>query len=165
MDNSNLSEKDKVSQPKELTKERSSKKGIILALLILLLLLFSLGVTVFFIGQRTTFFGRAFNLSEQTSEVMLENSYLFASPLSALANGKEKIRMTIFLLDSQGRGVLGKPVFLGQHENLSIKAIQPISDNLGRVIFDISASSAADYLIEAKVDNQILPQRVRLNFK
>jgi len=97
--------------------------------------------------------------------VVLDNSYLFASPLSAQAGGKEKIRVTVFLLDSQGRGVPGKVVFLGQDEKLKIDSVQAVSDNLGRALFDISSISPADYLIEANVDNQILPQRVKLNFR
>ncbi len=164
MDNSNLPEKDKVSQSKELTKERSSKKGIILALLILLLLLFSLGATIFFINQRTTFFGRATG-SIAVEEVALENSYLFASPLSAQANGQEKIRITVFILDSQGKGVYDKPVFLGQDERVQVKTIQGVTDNLGRAIFDVSSKTVADYLLEATVANQLIPQRVRVSFR
>ncbi len=145
--------------------ERHSKRGIIWALVILLILLFSLVLTVFFIGQRTTFFGRAFLTTGSLGEVALENSYLFASPLSVQADGREKIRVTIFILDSQGKGVYGKPVFLGQDERLEQTAIQSVTDELGRAIFDISAKVPGEYFIEAKIDNQILPQRVRVSFR
>ena len=145
--------------------EKKSKKGLILAIIILLILLFSLGAGVYFMGQRTVFWGRAFTPGTGIGEVVLDNSYLFASPLSAQADGKEKIRITVFLLDSQGKGVSGKVVFLGQNEKLKIEAVQAVSDNLGRAIFDVSSVSPADYLIEASVDNQILSQRVKLNFK
>jgi len=145
--------------------EKKSKKGLILAIIILLILLFSLGAGVYFMGQRTVFWGRAFTPGTGIGEVVLDNSYLFASPLSAQADGKEKIRITVFLLDSQGKGVAGKVVFLGQNEKLKIEAVQAVSDNLGRAIFDVSSVSPADYLIEASVDNQILSQRVKLNFK
>jgi hypothetical protein len=148
-----------------LKEEKKSKKGIALAILVLLILLLSLGAAVFFIGQRTVFWGRAFTPGAGVGEVVLDNSYLFASPLSAQAGGKEKIRVTVFLLDSQGRGVPGKVVFLGQDEKLKIDSVQAVSDNLGRALFDISSISPADYLIEANVDNQILPQRVKLNFR
>ena len=164
MDNSNLTEKDKFSQPVETIKKRSFKKGVILGLLILLILLFSLGAIIFFINQRTTFFGRASG-NPVVGEVALENSYLFASPLSAQANGKEKIRITVFVLDSQGRGVYDKPVFLGQDARLEIKTIQGVTDNLGRAIFDVSSMTGADYLLEAKVNNQLIPQRVRVSFR
>ncbi|MCJ7804511.1 hypothetical protein MUP35_02140 [Patescibacteria group bacterium] len=149
----------------ELREQKKSKKGIVLAIVVLLILLFSLGVGVFFISQRTVFWVRAFAPGAGVGEVVLDNSYLFASPLSAQANGKEKIRVTVFLLDAQGKGVPGKVVFLGQNEKLKIDSVQAVSDNLGRAFFDVSSIAAADYLIEAKVDNQILPQRVKLNFR
>ena len=135
---------------------KSSKKGIVLAIIIFLILLFSLGATITFVEQRTSFFGRAFTP---------ENSYLFASPLSTQAGGKEKIRVTVFLLDSQGKGVYGQPVFLGQDERLEITPVQAVTDELGRAIFDVLAKVPAEYLIEARVENQVLPQRVKLNFR
>lgn len=143
----------------------SSKRGVVFAIVILVILIFSLIPTVIFIQQRTTFFGRAFTPTGSVGEVALENSYLFASPLSARADGKEKIRVTIFILDSQGRGVYGKPVFLGQDERLEMTSIQAVTDNLGRAIFDIAATVPGEYFLEAKVDNQVLPQRLRVSFR
>jgi hypothetical protein len=154
-----------VKEPKEKEEKKKSKWGIFFLILFLLLLLFSLFWGVSFIGRRTAFWGRAFSPGLGVGEVALENSYLFASPLSALSGGQEKIRVTVFLLDSQGKGVPGKAVFLGQNEKLQIKSIQAVTDNLGRALFDIAAFAAADYLIEARVDNQVLPQRVKLNFR
>lgn len=154
-----------VKEPKEKEEKKKSKWGIIFLVLFLLLLLFSLFWGVSFIGRRIAFWGRAFTPGLGVGEVALENSYLFASPLSAQAGGQEKIRVTVFLLDSQGKGVPGKAVFLGQNEKLQIKSIQAVTDNLGRALFDIAAFASADYLIEAKVDNQVLPQRVKLNFR
>ena len=151
------------SQSEKETKD--SKQGIILALVVLLILLFSLGITIVFIRQRTSFFGRAFTPSTSSGEIVLENSYLFASPLSAQADGKEKIRVTIFILDSQGKGVYGQPVFLGQDERLEMTTIQAVTDELGRAIFDVAAKMPAEYLIEAKVNNQVIPQRVKVNFR
>jgi len=146
-------------------KKQRSKWTLFLIFLLIILLLFSLALTVFFIRQRTTFFGRAFSSMETSGDVVLENSYLFISPLSAQSGGKEKIRLTAFLLDNQGRGVANQAVFLGQNEKLEITIVQGVTDNLGRAYFDIAAFSSGDYYLEAKTNNQILPQRVKLNFK
>ncbi|PIS14653.1 hypothetical protein COT64_01520 [Candidatus Shapirobacteria bacterium CG09_land_8_20_14_0_10_39_12] len=144
-------------------------KRIIFTFLIIFFLLLSLSLTVFFISQRTTFFGRAFgptnNRASSAETIEIDNCYLFASPLQARADGKEKIRVTVFILDSQGRGVSGEAVFLGQDERLEIIGIQPVTDDLGRAIFDISSSTVANFLIEARAGNKTLPQRVRLNFR
>ena len=101
----------------------------------------------------------------EVGEISLENSYVFASPLSAEIGGREKIRVTVFVLDTEGRGVYGKPVFLGQDERLEITSVQAVTDNLGRAIFDISATTVADYFIEARVENRILLQRAKVNFR
>jgi len=138
-------------------------KKTTLILLVVLFLLFSLVGLVFFISQRTTFFGRAYKPTIGTN-FSPQNSYLFASPLRAAADGQEKIRVTVFLLDSSGKGVVGQTVFLGQNERLTISPIQPTTDELGRAIFDISANSAGEYLIEARVGSEILPQRVKIIF-
>lgn len=137
------------------------KRGFLIILVIILLL--SLSGLVVLISQRTSFFGRAYNLHQ--GEVSLENSYIFASPLQAKVGGEEKIRITVFLLDSSGRGVGGRSVSLGQHPSLLITPVQPVTDDLGRAIFDISANQAGEYLLEAKTDSQILPQRVKVIFR
>lgn len=58
----------------------------------------------------------------------------------------------------------GQTVFLGQNERLTISPVQSTTDELGRAIFDISANNPGEYLIEARVGNEILPQRVRISF-
>ena len=137
----------------------------ILLAVVLLFLLASLGVMVVFISERTTLFGKAFGPSLKTGIIEVENSYMFASPLVAKADGKEKIRVTVFILDGQGRGVSGKLVSLGEDQRLAIDFVQQVTDSLGRAIFDISATAVADYLLEARVENQVLPQAVRVSFR
>ena len=138
-------------------------KKTTLILLAVFFLLFSLGGLVIFVSQRTTFFGRAYTPRLGTN-FSSQNSYLFASPLRAAADGQEKIRITVFLLDSSGRGVAGQTVLLGQNERLTISPVQPTTDELGRAIFDISSQAAGEYLIEARVGNEILPQRIKISF-
>jgi len=138
-------------------------KKTTLILLVVFFLLFSLGGLVIFVSQRTTFFGRAYTPGGGTN-FSSQNSYLFASPLRATADGQEKIRITVFLLDSSGRGVAGQKVLLGQNERLTISPVQSTTDELGRAIFDISSQVAGEYLIEARVGNEILPQRIKISF-
>jgi hypothetical protein len=165
MDNNNFNRNKELEE--ELKREKKSRKkwSALLILLLIIFLLFSLVFSVFYIRQRTTFFGRAFSSLETTGDVALDNSYLFISPLSAQSGGKEKIRLTVFLLDNQGKGVANQAVFLGQNEKMEITIVQGVTDNLGRAYFDIASFSPGDYYLEAKVNDQILPQRVKLNFK
>ena len=147
-------------EPKNIEPKRDNKRFIWLILLILLLLS-SLVIGVVLVQRRVFFLPRA----TEIGEISPENSYVFASPLIAQAGGKEKIRVTVFILDTEGRGVSSRLVSLGRDERLEIVGIREVTDDLGRAIFDISAVSAADYFIEAMVENRILPQRVKVSFR
>jgi len=126
---------------------------------LLLFLLFGINL----INNRTNTAPKAYTPIDTTS-VGIDNSYLFASPLTAEVGG-EKIRINVYILNKQGIGLSGKIVSLGQVENLRIGAIQPTTDFLGKAVFDVSGFSPGVYLIEASVDGKVLPQRVSVTFK
>jgi len=131
------------------------------AIIFLFVLFLGLGLFVYFTGQQTRLGGKA-TVSGTYSP---ENSYLFASPLLAVANNQERIRVTVFVLDSQGVGVSGKTVFLGKTANLVTASIQPTTDSLGKAVFDISTNVPAEYVIQVDVEGQVLPQTVKVNFR
>lgn len=133
----------------------------LLAIIFLFILILGLGFLVYFIGQQTRLTGKA----AVTGTYSPENSYLFASPLLAIANGQERIRVTVFVLDSKGVGVSGKTVFLGKTDNLLSASIQPTTDSLGKAVFDISTTVPAEYVIQVDVEGQVLPQTVKVNFR
>lgn len=133
----------------------------ILVILALLFSLLILTLTVYLVNQQTRLTGRA----AQEGTLSLENSYVFASPLMASANGEEKIRITIFALDSQGVGVWGKSVQIGQAQNLLAESIQSVTDRVGKAVFDVSSRIAAEYLIEVQIDGKTLPQEIKVIFK
>lgn len=123
-------------------------------------------LVVFFILLLLLLFWFVFYRKAQPSSLVeINNSYLFASPLQAKVAVKEKIRVTVFILDEQGRGVSDEPVFLGQDDRLEISSVQSVTDDFGRAIFDVSSSVVGDFLIEARVGNRTLPQRVRISFR
>ena len=92
------------------------------------------------------------------------NSYIFASPISAQADGLEVIRITVFLLDSQGLGVAGQKVSLNTGVSLLINDVLPVTDENGKAIFDISSETAGDYTISVSAANQVLQQQVTISF-
>lgn len=93
-----------------------------------------------------------------------ENSYLFISPLRAKANGEEKIRISVFVLDGRGLGVPGKKVNLGSDPNLHVDTVQEMSDNFGKAVFDVAATKAGEYFIEVTVDGQKMAKKAHLSF-
>lgn len=93
-----------------------------------------------------------------------DTSYVFVSPLRAKANGQEKQRLTVFVLNNQGLGVLGKKVVLENTKNLNVEVIQGLTDNFGKAVFDISTTQAGDYYLDVKVEETSLAQKARLSF-
>ncbi|MCL4363704.1 Ig-like domain-containing protein [Patescibacteria group bacterium] len=131
---------------------------IFLALFVFILLGFSL----FFGLYEVKFFSS--KASVKTVSFSVDNSYVFITPLQARANGQEKIRVTVFVLDDQGLGVLGKNVILAPNEALNIENIQALTDNFGKAYFDVSSTKAGDYFLDVKVDGQSLKQSAHLTF-
>ena len=98
------------------------------------------------------------------SSFSIDNSYIFSTPSQARANGQEKIRLTVFILNNQGLGVLGKKIFIGTDPSLNIEAIQGLTDNYGKAYFDISSSKAGEYFLEIKADDTALKSKAHIVF-
>jgi len=135
------------------------KKNLLFLVFFLIILIFFSGF--FWLYEAKFLVGRA---SVSQASFSVDNSYVFLTPLRAKANNSEKIRITVFVLNNQGLGVLGKTVTLGQDPNLSVEGIQIQSDSYGKATFDVSSNLAGDYFLEVKVDGTTLPQKAHLSF-
>ena len=135
---------------------KSAKYLIIIGFLSIALI-----AALFLVVRTTTTYQRAASTS---STITLENSYLFASPVQAKADGKEMVRLTVFLLDGRGLGVANQIVNLDLPSSVTIKNQQEISDNSGKTFFDVSSSIAQSINVTAKVGNSKLPQKVKVTF-
>jgi len=125
---------------------------VVLLILLLLLSMFA-NIRLIFSSQATG--SRAFSV---------ENSYVFASPLEAKANSTDKIRITVFLLDSQGRGVPNKQVILIKPADLVLSQQNSLTDAYGRAIFDLTTAVAGEYIIGASIDNTRLSESLKIKF-
>ena len=152
----------------DTTNEVSRKKSTLLIyILMAVFLLIAVWIFVNLSAGRTTFFGRA-----ATSGVAdTNNSYVFASPVSARING-DKIRVTTFVLDGQGKGVAGQSVIvdcvesaLCQNGGVVISPVQQQTDNLGQSIWEIAAAGVGKYVIRATVGSSVIPQTVTIDFR
>ncbi|MCX6704308.1 MAG: hypothetical protein NTZ07_02570 [Candidatus Woesebacteria bacterium] len=138
---------------------------IIVVILLLILILF-----LYLIRSPLIFRSGAFSLTtsttqqESTAVLSLDNSYVFASPLRAKANG-EQIRITVFVLNDRGMGMSGKKVTIGDGNVLQVASVQPVTDSQGRATFDISASGTPGvYIIQAATDGVTLTQKATVSF-
>lgn len=131
-------------------------------LFFVILLLVIVGFVGAFGLYEVKFFSTRADVSQATFSI--DNSYIFSTPSAARANGQEKIRLTVFILNNQGLGVLGKNIFIGTNSALNIEAIQGLTDNYGKAYFDISASKPGEYFLEIKVDGTALNKKAQLVF-
>ena len=135
-----------------------AKKTIVLIFFLILVLI----ATLFLISRLTIFYGKATTVNE--SPVALENSYIFASPLQAKADGQEQIRITVFLLDGRGLGVPNQTVILSIPQTISILNPSPATDDTGKITFDLSSPVATQINVQAQTGGKTLPQKVRIVF-
>ena len=138
--------------------ERGTK--IILGVLVLVIILLIIFGAYFFTQTKTGFFGKA----ATPENYSLDNSYLFASPITAKAGGQEKIKVSAFLLSGEGKGVAGKKINLSSQSALTIAEIQTETDSKGQAIFEISAPQAGRYIIQAAIEGNVFPQSVTVTF-
>lgn len=135
------------------------KKPLLFLSILLFLLL--LATSFFWLYEARSYVGRASTFRDTFS---IENSYVFISPLKAKADGVEKIRLTIFVLNDQGLGVPGKKASVVQAEGLKIESIQGLTDSLGKAVFDASSAKAGEYYVDVKIEDKKLSQQTQLSF-
>lgn len=135
------------------------QKFLLSAILFFLVLI---SFALFFFFYETQFFGSRASVTRV--DISAENSYVFTNPLKAQADGKEKIRVTVFILNSQGLGVLGKNVSIRCDSHLILDAVQSTTDQTGKVLFDIASATPGEYYLEVNVDEIKLPQKTKLTF-
>jgi len=135
------------------------KKSLIFIIILLLVMIGFIGIFGFY--EIKFFTGRA---SVSQASFSIDNSYIFSTPSQARANGQEKIRLTVFILNNQGLGVMGKKIFIGTDPALNIEAIQGLTDSYGKAYFDISATKPAEYFLEIKANDTVLKQKAHLVF-
>ncbi len=156
--------------------ERRKNSRTIITSLILLIIFVLILVLFLYLIRNPAIFG-SFAKSDSVSvsptattkdiapqNISVDNSYLFASPLRA-AVGVERVRVTAYILDGQGMGVAGKKVILGNSNSaLTIYPVSDVTDESGRATFDIMASQAGLFSIEASTDGKNLSQKVTVTF-
>jgi hypothetical protein len=130
-------------------------------MLFIILLVLGLITTLLLITQ-TTIFRSSASGSDQLP--VKENSYIFASPIQARADGKEKIRITVFLLNSQGLGVGKQQVTLKVPPRIEIETLQGVTDDLGKATFNLFSSTPGKYEITASTPHLNLSQKINLLF-
>ena len=117
-------------------------------------------LTLFLMRSRIVFFGRA----TTPGQLSLENSYVFASPLVAKADGNEKITISIFILSDQGLGIVSKQVNLYSAPQLNATTVRGETDSRGLALFEVSSSKSGQFKLWATVAEGQVQQTVNVTF-
>lgn len=133
---------------------------IIISIFIILILVIILIVILLFINNKTSILPKAKEINN-SSIVSISNSFVFTSPIRAKANG-DLIRVTVFVLDEQGRGVFDKKVAIREGNGLTVKEVQALTDEVGRAIFDVGSVTTGVFYLEVEVGGIILPQKTKV---
>ena len=112
---------------------------------------------------RSSWTGRA-QVPGNTLLFSSDNSYIFASPIRAAADGKSIIRITVFILDNQGLGIPNQLITLKINGAVTIGQTAPTSDALGRALFDLTSTTAGSYTINASAGGTSLIQKASVSF-
>lgn len=133
----------------------------ILAIIILIILILGLILVVYLLEKQTKLPGRA----STPGVLSLENSYLFASPLTARAGGEEKITISAFVLSDQGLGIPGEKVVLYSAPGLHASTIRDETDSRGLAVFEITSNTPGQFNLWAVVSGKgQIKQQVNVTF-
>lgn len=137
-------------------------KNYTVLFIILVIFISTLGILVYFIRFRTDLTPSADTLNISKS-VSIANSYVFASPVRAKAGG-DLIRVTVFVLDSEGSGLFDRKVSLKTDNALDVKEVQSLTDETGKAVFDVGSNVKQTFEIESFVDGMPLEQNLKIVF-
>jgi hypothetical protein len=101
--------------------------------------------------------------ASSSGTVTVANSYVIGQKILANADGVDKCVVNVFLLDKNGRGVAGQAVELTGMNNIS--PVSPITDNTGKMTFEMISKEAKQYKIRAIVKGSELLQTVTVTFR
>lgn len=153
---------------KEIKEESKDKlkrrRNNIIGLIVIIFLILALIILLLRLRTRTQIIGKASG-PIQNQEIKLENSYMFASPLRAKADGQERIRISIFALDSEGRGIVGKKAGIRKIEDVNIFEMQPITDSVGKAIYDLTSQIAGTYSVRGVIEGGNIDQTLNVTFE
>lgn len=130
-------------------------------LLVLLVLIFSLFISYTVFNKQIATFTRASSDTEPSAE----KSLIFAWPLTAKANGQDKVMINIFIRNEKNQPLASKLVTLstnlGQFDNPT-----QITDKTGKISFYLTSNQTGIAEIKAIVDKKIqLNQSVTIKFE
>lgn len=104
-----------------------------------------------------------FTKAAPATKVSVSDSYIIGEKVLCKANGEDVCKVNVFLLDKNGKPVVGKNVLMDGEA--SIETVNQLSDKNGKVSFDISKESEGQVRMEATYQNVPIGSGVMVTFR
>jgi hypothetical protein len=98
--------------------------------------------------------------ASNAQRVSIKNSFLLGVKILAKANGEEKCVVNVFVMDADGKGLLGRQVQLS-----GLGSLDAVTDNLGKATFELTSTVAKQYELTASVDGVPLEKTMKVTFR
>jgi hypothetical protein len=98
--------------------------------------------------------------ASNTSKVSTKNSFLIGEKIMAEANGVEKCKVNVFVLDADSKGIQGRQVQLN-----GLGTLTAITNDLGKASFEMTSIVAKQYQLTASVNGVLLGKTVKVTFR
>ncbi len=92
------------------------------------------------------------------------NSLVFAWPLTVPADGRSTSSITVFLRDSEGRGISQQKVTIAASIGVADETTK-VTDPDGKVIYKLSSTTAGVANLDFFIDNRKLEKSITVQFK
>jgi len=93
-------------------------------------------------------------------KVSVKNSLLIGQKMMARADGQDKCIVNVFVLDSDGKGIVGRSVQLS-----GLGELDGATDSLGKATFELTSMTAQQYELTAQVGGVPLSGTVTVTFR
>ena len=102
--------------------------------------------------------------ASEDTEPSLQQSLIFAWPLTLEANGNEETEVSVFIRNNDNKALSEQPVKIATSLG-DIQEQQVLTDPEGKALFHISSNKSGVAQIEAFVDNRRLIRKITVQFE
>jgi len=93
-------------------------------------------------------------------KVSVKNSLLMGQKMMAKADGQDKCVVNVFVLDGDGKGIVGRSVQLS-----GLGELEAATDSLGKATFELTSTTVGQYELTAQVGGLPLSGTVTVTFR
>jgi len=97
------------------------------------------------------------------TKVSINDSYVIGGKILAKADGVDKCRVDVFVVDSTGKGITGKRVSLEGLESI-VESVKMSGDN-GLASFEITSLKEGQFELNAGIEGVPMPRTVKVTFR